>query len=191
MSALHRTLTLPCGAVLPNRLAKAAMTEGLADAANRATARHATLYRRWGAGGAGLLITGNVLVDRWHLERGGNIAIDGPQGNAARAALADMARAATAEGARIVMQLNHAGRQTQTMINPHPKAPSDVGLAMGNGRFAQPTPLSGSEIDGVVTAFVQAAEVARETGFDGVQIHAGARLSDQPVPVAALEPARR
>ena len=33
-----------------------------------------------GAGGAGVLITGNVLIDRWHLERGGNIAIEGPPG---------------------------------------------------------------------------------------------------------------
>ncbi|MEL7487871.1 MAG: NADH:flavin oxidoreductase, partial [Pseudomonadota bacterium] len=65
-------LTLPCGARLKNRIAKAAMTEGLADPLNRATARHATLYRRWAEGGAGLLITGNVMVDRRYLERPGN-----------------------------------------------------------------------------------------------------------------------
>ena len=50
------SLTLPCGAVLPNRLAKAAMTEGLADPQGRATAELARLYGVWADGGAGLLI---------------------------------------------------------------------------------------------------------------------------------------
>ena len=67
MAAITDPLTLRCGATLPNRLAKAAMTEGLADAEDRATGRHETLYRRWSEGGAGLLITGNVMVDRRYL----------------------------------------------------------------------------------------------------------------------------
>lgn len=36
------------------------MTEGLADARNRATERHVTLYRRWAEGGAALLLTGEL-----------------------------------------------------------------------------------------------------------------------------------
>ena len=47
-------LTLPCGQVLPNRLAKAAMTEGLADPRGRPTAELERLYAVWGAGGSGL-----------------------------------------------------------------------------------------------------------------------------------------
>lgn len=74
-------LTLPCGATLKNRLAKGAMTEGLGDVQNRATAAHVRLYRRWAAGGAGMLLTGNVQVDRRYMERPGNVAIDGPQSN--------------------------------------------------------------------------------------------------------------
>ena len=35
---LGTPLNLPCGATLPNRLAKAAMSEGLADADNQADA---------------------------------------------------------------------------------------------------------------------------------------------------------
>ncbi|MDP6270777.1 MAG: hypothetical protein QF398_10395 [Alphaproteobacteria bacterium] len=73
-------LTLPCGTVLPNRLAKSAMTEGVADADNRATERHAVLYRRWSEGGTGLHITGNVQVDRRFLERPGNVVIEDRQG---------------------------------------------------------------------------------------------------------------
>ena len=57
---LGTALALPCGAKLPNRLAKAAMTEGVADAWLRATSRHERLYRRWSEGGAGLLLTGIV-----------------------------------------------------------------------------------------------------------------------------------
>lgn len=40
------------------------MTEGLADEYNRATDKHVTLYNIWAEGGSGLLITGNVQVDR-------------------------------------------------------------------------------------------------------------------------------
>ena len=44
---LGSPLTLPCGVTLKNRFGKAPLTEGLADSLNRATARHAELYRRW------------------------------------------------------------------------------------------------------------------------------------------------
>lgn len=172
ISKLAEPLTLPCGAVLANRIAKAAMTEGLASGDNQANARFVELYRRWGEGGAALLITGNVLVDRWHLERGGNLAIEGQQSNAALAFLADMAKAAKAHGAHIWMQLNHAGRQTQKMINKHPKAPSDIGLKMGNGRFGTPSPMTAADIEKAIEAFVFAAKTAESTGFDGVQMHA-------------------
>ncbi len=62
MESLSEPLSLPCGAVLPNRIAKGAMTEGLADADDRATERHVTLYGRWSDGGAGMHLTGNVMV---------------------------------------------------------------------------------------------------------------------------------
>ena len=169
---LSEPLRLPCGSVLKNRIAKASMTEGLAGGDNHANARFVELYRRWGEGGAGLLITGNILVDRWHLERGGNLAIEGPQSNRAAAALADLAKAAKAHGAQIWAQLNHAGRQTQKMINRRPKAPSHIGLKMGNGRFGTPIPLTIAEINTAIDAFVFAAKTVEKAGFDGVQMHA-------------------
>ena len=76
MDLLAQSFVLPCGAVLPNRLCKAAMTEGLGDDFLRATPLHESLYRQWSEGGAGLLITGNVMIDRHILERPGNVAID-------------------------------------------------------------------------------------------------------------------
>ncbi len=72
---LNDPFTLPCGVILPNRIAKAAMTEGLSDKKLQATDRLANLYRTWSEGGAGLLITGNVMIDQRVLERAGNVAI--------------------------------------------------------------------------------------------------------------------
>ena len=66
-------LRLPCGVILPNRLAKAAMTEGLADDYGRASPSLCTLYSKWAEGGTGTLITGNVQIDRRYVERPGNV----------------------------------------------------------------------------------------------------------------------
>jgi len=169
---LHEALTLPCGAVLPNRLAKAAMTERFADPANRATALHERLYGLWSAGGAGLLLTGNVQIDRKHLEAAGNVAIDGSEDADAIAALKRFAVAARSGGSHVWMQISHAGRQTQKNINPHPKAPSAVTVALPGGRFGEPVALTGDEIVALIGRFAHAARVARDTGFNGVQLHA-------------------
>lgn len=63
VSILNQPLKLPCGAVLANRLAKAAMNEQLTDAKNHPTDKIIHLYKRWANGGAGLIITGNVMID--------------------------------------------------------------------------------------------------------------------------------
>jgi 2,4-dienoyl-CoA reductase-like NADH-dependent reductase (Old Yellow Enzyme family) len=55
---------LPNGTVIPNRIAKAAMEENLANEDHVPGKALIRLYRRWADGGAGLIITGNVMVDR-------------------------------------------------------------------------------------------------------------------------------
>jgi 2,4-dienoyl-CoA reductase-like NADH-dependent reductase (Old Yellow Enzyme family) len=162
---------LPCGATLANRLCKAAMTEGVADEHNRATARHVTLYRRWAGGGAGTLITGNVQVDRRYLERAGNIVIDGPQDVMQLASLEALAAAGTAGGTQLWMQLSHAGRQTPKLVASEPVGPSSIPLALPGGRFGKPRALSTDEIRDVIARFAFAAGVAEQTGFTGVQVH--------------------
>lgn len=147
------------------------MTEGVADARNRATERHVTLYRRWAEGGSGLSLTGNVQVDRRYLERAGNIVIDGPQDPAQLAALEAMAEAGTAADTHLWMQISHAGRQTPTLIATEPVGPSDVGLAIPGGRFGKPRALTSDEIRDVIERFAHAAGVAKQTGFSGVQVH--------------------
>ena len=92
------------------------MTECLADPLSRPTPALCRLYERWSEGGTGLLITGNVQVDRRYMERPGNVAIDGPQDADARAALARFAAAGQAHrGSKIFVQLGHAGRQSNGM----------------------------------------------------------------------------
>ncbi|MBA4209999.1 MAG: NADH:flavin oxidoreductase [Parvibaculum sp.] len=164
-------LTLPCGATLKNRIAKGAMTEGLGDARNRATEAHVRLYRRWAEGGAGMLLTGNVQIDRRYMERPGNVAIDGEQSNEAIAALRDYAKAGTANGTHLWMQISHAGRQTPALVNKEPVGPSDKALDMPGAQFGKPRALTGTEIEDVIRRFAFAASVARDTGFTGVQIH--------------------
>jgi len=173
MAGLLKTpLKLSNGASLKNRLAKAAMTEGLADAGNRATGRHVSLYRRWAEGGAGLLITGNVMVDRRYLERPGNVAIDGPQTDEQLAGLRAWSGAAREAGADIWMQISHAGRQSPKIVATEPLAPSAVELGLPGGTFAKPRAIKPDEIEDVIARFVHTASIAKQTGFTGVQIHA-------------------
>ncbi len=166
---LSQSLRLPCGAVLKNRLAKAAMTEGLADSMNRATERHVRAYGRWAKGGAGLLLTGNVQVDRTHLERPGNIAIDN---NGGLDALRAMVKAGTSGDNHLWMQINHPGRQTPAAVNPSPLAPSAVALTSAETGSGNPVEMSEAHILDVIRRFAHVAMVARDTGFTGVQIHA-------------------
>ena len=164
--------TLPNGQHFRNRIAKAAMTEGLAGKDGLPNAAHDTLYRRWADGGCGLLITGNVQVDRAHLERPGNVIVDGPLSAEGKAAWARWAAAATQGGTQAWVQINHAGRQTQKAVNPHPRAPSAVPLALPGGQFGMPVPLTGIEIESLIARWANAAAISREAGFTGVQVHA-------------------
>lgn len=182
-SSLNTPLVLPCGARLNNRLAKAAMTEGLADEMNRATPALVSLYQRWAANGAGLMLTGNVQIDRRQLERPGNIAIDG---NGGFDQLKEMARQGTEGGAHFWMQINHPGRQTPAGIHPRPLSPSAISVPLEMAGCGQAREMTLAEIDDVRRRFVHVASVARETGFTGVQIHAahGYLLSNFLSPLA-------
>lgn len=166
--SLRDSLTLPCGAVLPNRLCKAAMTEGIANARLQPTDAHVRLYRQWSQGGSGLLITGNVMIDRRVLERPGNVAMDG---NDDPAALRAWAQAGTEGGNHLWMQISHAGRQSPRYVTREPLAPSAVQLDL-LGNYARPRALTEAEIVDFVGRFARVATQARDAGFTGVQIHA-------------------
>jgi 2,4-dienoyl-CoA reductase-like NADH-dependent reductase (Old Yellow Enzyme family) len=166
--SLDTPLDLPCGARLSNRLCKAALTEGLADPMNRANDKLERLYRLWSEGGAGLVLTGNVQVDRTHLEQPGNVVIDG---NGGLEALKAYAKAGTVGGNHLWMQINHPGRQTPIAVNPNPLAPSAVPLKLPTKSHGDPRAATEEEILDVIRRFAHVATVARESGFTGVQIH--------------------
>lgn len=168
MNRLSSPLELPSGAVLPNRIGKGAMTEGLADRNDNATERHARLYRTWSEGGAGMLLTGNVMVDRRYLERPGNVVIDDEFDEDA---LRVWAAAGTQAGNHLWMQINHPGRQCTRMSSSDPVAPSAVQLEGMMGLAAPPRELRADEIHDIIGRFAHVARTAQATGFTGVQIH--------------------
>lgn len=170
-SILSEPLTLPCGVTLPNRLVKAAMTEKIADNRGRATQDHVTLYRRWARNGPGMMLTGNVQVDYRNVEHPGNVVIQGRQDTEQLSRLRNWSAAAKETGNHVWMQIAHAGRQSHPMVNPHPKAPSAIPLSIPGVKFGSPVALTNDEIVNLIERFADAAAVARETGFDGVQLH--------------------
>ncbi len=174
MSLLAQPLKLACGATLANRIAKSAMTEGLSDARLFATERHNRLYRLWSEGGAGLLITGNVMIDQRVMERPGNIAIDPADkfrpGYEGFERLQAFAQAGTVAGNHLWMQINHAGRQSPWYVAKQPLAPSAVQLDL-MGNYKTPRALREDEILDFVQRYAKVARIAREAGFTGVQLH--------------------
>lgn len=168
---LGTPLKLPCGVTLPNRLAKSAMTEGMADPWGRATEDHERLYKRWSNGGTGLLITGNIQVDRRSLERPGNIRIEGVQDAEQMRRLGRLAEAGKAGGSHIWAQIAHAGRQAPADACPEPVAPSAVPLKMLRWTQRAPKALLDEEIEEIIARFGTAARAAKSAGFDGVQMH--------------------
>ena len=170
----HPTLRSPFplsnSSLLPNRIGKAATSEALAD---RRTGEPSEalirLYERWGRGGAGLLITGNVALDLDARTEPGNVVVHDRR---FVDSLRLWASAAQAHGSQLFMQINHAGRQVSRRISNHPIAPSPIAVEGKGGIFAEPRALTENEILDLVQRFASAAEVAQEAGFAGVQIHA-------------------
>lgn len=159
--------TLPNGTVLKNRLAKAALSEQLASLGNAPTKRLDALYRQWSEGGFGLVLTGNVMVDRRALGEPRNVVVEDDRD---LAALRSWAAASKVGGNATWVQLNHPGRQSPRYLSRRPVAPSAVGLKLF-GQFANPRELTGAEIREIVERFATTAETVVRAGFDGVQIH--------------------
>ena len=167
MTVLHEPLTLPCGQVLPNRIMKAALSEALGNEKNAPDHRLERLYASWSRGGYGLVITGNVMVDRTQLGEPGNVVIEDERD---LDALSRWAKSTKDGGIPIWVQLNHPGRQSNPLALGHkPVAPSAVPLGIPGA----PTPreLTAAEIEDVIERFATTAAVCETAGFDGVQIH--------------------
>lgn len=166
---LASPLTLPCGATLPNRVAKAAMSEGLADNDNAPTGRLTRLYDRWSDSGAGLLITGNVMIDGNAIGEPANVVVEDDRH---LELIEGWAATAAAGGAHAWVQINHPGRQVPRTLSRTPVAPSAVPVAGTGGAFGKPRELTGREIEDLIRRFATTAGVVVGAGFTGVQVHA-------------------
>lgn len=167
MSAIGQPLELACGQTLANRLMKAGLSEQLSDREHAPTRALEQLYDRWGRGGCGLIITGNVTVDRRHMAEPRNVAIEDGRD---RDRLHRWARAGQRGGTRIWVQLNHPGRQANPLAGrTRPVAPSAVGLDVPGA--PRPRTLTVGEIEAIVERFATAAAIVKDAGFDGVQLH--------------------
>ena len=169
MVDIGQPLALPCGAVIPNRIGKSATQEGLATPLGHASPLNVTLYRRWSEGGAGLLISGDVMVDYSHRERPGNIVIDG---NGGMDELKEWAAAGQVAGNQLWMQINQPGRQTPIDVQQHPMGPSANQEGLPPEGFGMPRAMTTAEIEDLIVRFGNVAATAREAGFSGVQLHA-------------------
>ena len=163
---LSDALTLPCGQVLPNRFMKSALSEALGDPSQAPTEKLERLFGTWSSGGYGLIVTGNVMVDRRHLGEPGNVAIEDDRH---LDGFARWAKATQDGGVPIWMQINHPGRQSNPFGRNQPVAPSPVALKVPGAKT--PRELTGDEIEEIIDRFATAALVAETAGFNGVQIH--------------------
>jgi len=170
-SPVFSSFVLPCGITLPNRLAKAAMEENMADAGQIPGAVLFRLYKRWAEGGTGLLITGNVMVDGRAMTGPGGVVLDKHSDIAPFEA---WARVAKQNNTRVVMQLNHPGRQVYAAMGGDVLSPSDVALDLGKHShlFSKPRAMTLQDIEQLIQRFADSAVKAEQAGFDGVQIHA-------------------
>lgn len=167
---LQQALTLPNGSRLKNRLAKSAMSEALGTTDNHATEALVRLYGRWAAGGIGLLITGNAMIDRRALGEPNNVAIED---DSDMPLLQRWAAAGQADGTQLWVQLNHPGRQSPKGLNAENVSPSAVPFSPAlQAFFAPPRALTEDEIVALIQRFARSAGIVKRAGFSGVQIHA-------------------
>ncbi|RKK76719.1 hypothetical protein BFJ69_g6668 [Fusarium oxysporum] len=186
VAALAKPLTLKCGLVLPNRLVKAAMAEamakdGLPDKAFRRP------YQAWAKGGWGMVISGNVQIDHNYLGQPGDTCVsESFEYTKMLEAWKSWAKECNSHRTPTIVQINHPGRQSPMGAGKRGMfeknlAPSAVPLEFGSGIvartlshlvFGTPREMTSKDIRSVVQQFANAARLAADAGFAGVEIHA-------------------
>jgi len=167
---LFTPLTLPNHTVLPNRIAKAAMEENMCDDDHAPSDALLRLYQAWAQGGVGLILTGNVMVDRRAMTGPGGVVLEDDRHMERFKQWAQVARSG---GAQVWMQVSHPGRQMMAALGQETWSASAVPLDMGNlsNKFSVPKAMSVADIEEIQGRFVRTAQLAEQAGFNGVQIH--------------------
>ncbi|MDD4976362.1 MAG: NADH:flavin oxidoreductase/NADH oxidase family protein [Bacteriovorax sp.] len=168
--SLNDSLTLPCGAVLKNRIAKSAMSENMANQDYTPNEKFQNLYHTWATGGAGLLITGNVMCDKRYLGEPKNVVIE--NGFLGIDELKKWAQSGIINQTHLWMQINHPGKQSPKFLTKEPVSASAIALKSPLDKmFNPPRALDEKEIYDIIERFTFAAITAKKAGFTGVQIH--------------------
>ena len=167
---LNQPLMLSNGVVIPNRLAKAATSETLATYSNNPTEKHIRLYQRWAASRIGMIITGNIMIDRRALGEPGNVVIEDERDFAI---LQKWAKSVIEQGSQLWAQLNHPGKQSPKGLNVRNISASSVPFgAEMQSLFANPDEATHDEIIDIIQRFGRSAAICKKAGFSGVEIHA-------------------
>ena len=164
---LFQSFTFPNGQTAKNRFFKSAMEEQLAKH-NQPTNELVRLYDTWAKGGIGISVTGNVMVAENGKGSINDVVITDER---SMDTLKAWAKAGTQNDTLLIMQINHAGKQSPKVINPVPVAPSAVALKGMDGFINPPRALADNEIETIIQEFIQTAKIAEQAGFSGVQIH--------------------
>ena len=145
---------------LPNRVLMGSMHTGLEEERG-GMQRLARFYAERAAGEAGLIVTGGISPNRE-----GVVAFGGSRMSTSAHARQHkpIAQAVHAEGGRILMQILHAGRYAYT-----PFCVGPTSKAAPISRF-RPRALSSWGVERTIKAFVRSAVLARDAGYDGVEI---------------------
>lgn len=170
------------GRKAPNRFLKTSMSELLAswdptDIAARGipSPEQVVLYKHWGAGGWGMIQTGNIMVHGGHIEAPGCLVIprEAPFEGQRFERFNDLATGAKKHGSLIIGQVSHAGRQVLESVQKHPISASDVQLITPglHRSYAKPRAATADDIREIIDAFAHAAEFLEKAGFDGIQLH--------------------
>lgn len=164
---LFTPLTFSNGKAAKNRLFKSAMEEHLGNN-NNPTNNLVRLYETWAKGGAGVLVTGNVMVATNGKGDLHDVVLEDERN---LPLLKQWAQAGTQNNTLLIMQINHAGKQSPKILSPVPVAPSAVSLVGMEGFINPPRELAETEIEDLIRRFARTAELAEQAGFSGVQIH--------------------
>ena len=163
MSDLYRNLLAPLDlghTRLRNRVLMGSMHTGLEDHA-KTFPRLVEYFRERARGGVGLIVTGGFApnVEGWTAPFGGRLAT-----RAAAARHRPITEAVHAEGGHIALQILHTGR-----YGYHPLAVAPSRIKSPISPFA-PRELTARGIERQIRAFVRCAVLAREAGYDGVEV---------------------
>ena len=133
------------------------------------------VYKRWGEGQLGIILTGNTMIEYDQLEAAGNLIIprtEKPKGERFEA-FKELATQSKKHGSLVISQISHPGRQVGDNMQKDPVSASDVqleGNLMGM-TFAKPHPATSDEIQRIIDGFAHAAEYLHKAGYDGIQLH--------------------